>query len=74
VSHGLLQAAWAFRAAAARVSGDRPLVAARVRFRNPLLPGMPVSIGLERSESIVNVTLSDDSTEYITTRVELTDE
>ncbi len=74
VSHGLLQAAWAFRAAAALVSGDRPLVAARVRFRNPLLPGIPVSIGLERSESIVNVTLSDDSTEYISTRVELADE
>ncbi len=74
VSHGLLQAAWTFRAAAALVSGDRPLSAARVRFRNPLLPGIPVSIGLERSDSTVNVTLSDDSAEYITTRAELTDE
>jgi acyl dehydratase len=74
VSHGLLQAAWAFRAATALVSGDHSLSAARVRFRNPLLPGIPVSIGLERSGSTVNVTISDDSTEYITTRVELTDE
>jgi len=74
VCHGLLQAAWGFRAAAALVSGDGSLSAARVRFRNPLLPGIPVSIGLERSDSTVNVTLSDDSTEYITTRVELTDE
>lgn len=74
VCHGLLQATWGFRTAAALVSGDRPLSAARVRFRNPLLPGIPVSIGLERSDSTVNVTLSDNSTEYITTRVELTDE
>ncbi|MFV1962031.1 MAG: MaoC/PaaZ C-terminal domain-containing protein [Acidimicrobiia bacterium] len=74
VSHGLLQAAWAFRAAAGLVSGDRPLSAARVRFRNPLLPGIPVSIGLERSGSTVNVTLSDDSVECITAKVELSDE
>lgn len=74
VCHGLLQAAWGFRAAAALVSGDGSLSAARVRFRNPLLPGIPVSIGLERSDAAVNVTLSDDSTEYISTRVELTDE
>ncbi len=74
VSHGLLQAAWAFQAAATLVSGDPPLFTARVRFRNPLFPGIPVSIGLERSGSTVNVTLSDDSTEYITTKVELTDE
>ena len=74
VCHGLLQAAWTFRAATGLVSGDRPLSAVRVRFRNPLLPAIPVSIGLERSDSTVNVTLSDDSTEYITTRAEFTDE
>ena len=74
VAHGLLQAAWAFRAAADLVSGDRPLLAVRVRFRSPLLPGTPVSIGLERADSTVNVTLSDESAEYITTRAELTDE
>ena len=74
VCHGLLQAAWAFRAATTLAPGDRPLSAARVRFRNPLLPGIPVSIGLERLGSTVNVALSDDSVEYITAKVELTDE
>jgi len=73
VAHGLLQAAWTFRSAAALVSGDRPLSAARVRFRNPLLPGIPVSIGLERSGSTIDVALFDESVEYITAKVELTE-
>ena len=74
VAHGLLQAAWAFRTVSPSATGQRFLSTARVRFRNPLLPASPISIGVERSGSTVNVTLSDERAEYITARLELGDE
>ena len=74
VTHGLLQASWAFMAAADLVEGDRPLAAARVRFRAPLLPATPVSVELERDGVDVSARVYDDSAEYISARITLSDE
>jgi acyl dehydratase len=74
VVHGLLQASWALRHATVGASGDRPLVAARIRFRAPLLPANPVTVTSDQDGSAVTISLSDDESEYITTRVELNDE
>lgn len=71
VAHGLLQASWAFMAAADLVEGDVPLASARVRFRNPLLPAMPVSVNLKNTDDGLNATVSDDSTEYLSARIVL---
>ena len=74
VVHGLLQAAWALRAAAEATTGDRPLASARVRFRSPLRPAQPVSVIAERKESMVDISVRDDSVEFLSARVELADE
>ena len=74
VAHGLLQASWALREAANLRPGDRPLAKARVRFRNPLPPATPVDVALSQDESDVNIVLSDPQTEYLSARIELSDE
>ena len=68
VVHGLLQAAWALREHSGR-SGATP-VTARFRFRNPLLPGRPVSVDVDDG----GVVLSDVDTEYLTASVGVSDE
>jgi acyl dehydratase len=68
VVHGLLQAAWALRAFAATT--DAPIASARFRFRNPLLPGHPVSIRIEDDEVI----LADAETDYLSATVMVADE
>jgi acyl dehydratase len=73
VAHGLLQAAWAFAAASRLRPGDAPLTAARVRFRNPLLPATPVAVVVEESEGVANVAVEDGSVEYLSGRIELTE-
>lgn len=65
VVHGLLQAAWALRAFGEET--DTAVTSARFRFRNPLLPGRPVSIDIEGDE----VVLSDADTEYLSAIVEV---
>ena len=74
VVHGLLQAAWAFQAAANSTSGDSPLRSARVRFRSPMLPASPARLIAESTDSIVNVTIRDAAAEYLSARIELADE
>ena len=71
VTHGLLQASWAFMAAADLVDGDRPLETAKVRFRNPLLPAVPVSVSLEQTGTSVSASVADDELEYISASIEL---
>ena len=71
VTHGLLQASWTFMAAADLVEGDRPLESAKVRFRNPLLPAVPVLVTLEQSGSSVKASVADDDLEYISASIEL---
>jgi acyl dehydratase len=74
VVHGLLQGSWALRQATVGASGDRPLAAARIRFRSPLLPANPVTVTSDQDGSTVTITLTDNESEYISTRVELSDE
>lgn len=73
VSHGLLQAAWAFIAAAKVRGGDVPLRSARVRFRNPLPPAIPVSVSFQEAEGWANVAIADGEVEYLSARIELAD-
>jgi acyl dehydratase len=73
VTHGLLQAAWAFAAVSRLGSGNAPLKAARVRFRNPLLPATPVSVTVEAVEGVANVAIADGDVEYLSARIELTE-
>lgn len=72
VAHGLLQAAWALAAASRLRSGDAPLRSATVRFRNPLAPARPVSVGVEETGDMAVVAVSDSEAEYVSARIELT--
>lgn len=74
VVHGLLQASWALRSASDLQKGDRPLSAARIRFRNPLLPACPVDVMLSEDGTKSTVSISDSDTEYLNARVELAGE
>jgi len=71
VTHGLLQAAWAFGSASRLRDSDVPLASARVRFRSPLLPAVPVAISVEEAEGVANVAIADDVVEYLSARIEL---
>jgi acyl dehydratase len=73
VSHGLLQAAWAFAAASGARPADAPLRTARVRFRNPLPPAVPVSVSFQEADGWANVAISDGEVEYLSARIELSD-
>jgi acyl dehydratase len=73
VAHGLLQAAWAFAAAARSQPGEAPLRSAKVRFRNPLPPAVPVSVSLEEDAGVAKVAIADDHVEYLSARIELTE-
>lgn len=70
VVHGLLQAAWAFGTVTRELKGRRPLLSAKVRFRNPLLPARPVAVLVEREGAQFDVTLTDDSATYLSARIE----
>lgn len=74
VVHGLLQSAWALAAVSHEVDGQRPMVSAKVRFRNPLLPARPVNVDVERDGSGFDVAVADGSTTYVTARIETDDE
>jgi acyl dehydratase len=73
VAHGLLQAAWAFAAAARSRPGDSPLRSARVRFRKPLLPAVPVAVAVDEVGAVANVAIADGDVEYLSARIELTE-
>lgn len=70
IVHGLLQAAWAFERVTRGLEGLSPLASARVRFRNPLLPARPVDVEAAAEDGRYDVTISDDSTTYLTARIE----
>lgn len=74
VVHGLAQASWALAAAARLRAGDRPLASARIRFRNPLLPAVPVRVDAEEIEGIARVAVIDGDTEYLSARIQLAEE
>lgn len=74
VVHGLLQASWAFAEASRLRIGDRPLQSAKVRFRNPLLPATPATLALESSDGGATVTLGETGIEYLSARIDLSDE
>lgn len=69
VVHGLLQAGWALRAAAASTRGEHPFLSARFRFRNPLLPARPARISSEPKDGSVDVVIAEDDVEYLTATV-----
>lgn len=71
VVHGLLQCSWALRAVSELGAGPSPLSAARIRFRNPLLPARPVSMSLVDEGGVARVSLYDADAEYLSARVEL---
>lgn len=71
VVHGLLQAAWAFAAATEGVDRLRPLVSAKVRFRNALLPARPVDVAVEVAEDAASVAIADADTQYATAQIKL---
>jgi acyl dehydratase len=73
VAHGLLQAAWTLSAASRLRPGDAPLRSAKVRFRNPLPPATPVTVGVEESGGSAIVAVAGDGVEYVNTRVELSE-
>jgi acyl dehydratase len=72
VVHGLLQAGWALRVAAAATDSPRPFTSAKFRFRNPLLPARPVSYEIVQGEGSIAVTLADEDTEYLSASVAIT--
>lgn len=74
VVHGLLQSGWALRAASAGTGSERPFAAARMRFRNPLLPARPARLVTETLDGTVEVTITDEDTMYLTATVEPADE
>ncbi|MEA1902178.1 MAG: MaoC/PaaZ C-terminal domain-containing protein [Actinomycetota bacterium] len=74
VVHGLLQAAWALRTATMPTVGQSPLIRARIRFRNPLLPADPAEVHSEWTDNDVNIRLMGGDQTYITARVEFADE
>lgn len=74
VVHGLLQAAWAFQAATKRADGGQSLARSRVRFRSPMLPASPARVIAETTGTTVNVTIRDAAAEYLSARIELSDE
>ena len=74
VAHGLLQASWVFASASKLREGDRPLASARVRFRNPLLPAVPVRVAVEENNGVAVASLSDGDLEYLSARIELSSE
>ncbi len=47
VAHGLLMASWVVQAAARHSKGETPLRQVRLRFRSPLRPGEPATVGGE---------------------------
>ncbi len=69
VVHGLLQAAWALDFAAAETSDGRPFDSAKIRFRNPLYPGSPATLGSTAAEGRISVVLSEGDTEYLTAQI-----
>jgi hypothetical protein len=73
VAHGLLQAAWAFVAVSRARPGESPLRSAKVRFRNPLLPSVPVSVSVEETDGLAKVAIANDDVEYLSARIELTE-
>jgi acyl dehydratase len=74
VAHGLLQSAWALTAASRLRPGDAPLRSSRIRFRNPLPPATPVSIGVEESEDGAVVAVEGGGVEYVNARIELSEQ
>jgi acyl dehydratase len=71
VVHGLLQAAWALDFAATGVSGPRPFDSARIRFRNPLYPGSPVTLSSDGTDGRVSVVVAAGDTQYLTAQIVL---
>jgi acyl dehydratase len=74
VAHGLLQSAWALAAASRLRPGDAPLRSARLRFRKPLLPATPVSLGIEESGDGAVVAVEANGVEYVNARIELSEQ
>ncbi len=74
VTHGLLQATWAFGAVSRLRSGTAPLRAAKVRFRNPLLAAIPVTVAVQEADGVANVAITDADVEYLSARIELTEQ
>jgi hypothetical protein len=70
----LLQAAWTLTAASRLRLGDAPLRSARVRFRNPLPPATPVTVGVEESDEGAVVAVEGGGVEYVSTRIELSEQ
>ena len=70
VVHGLLQAGWILRVAAATTDGPSPLKSTRVRFRSPLYPARPAALQFSDGAGV----LADGTTQYVTAAVEVADE
>ena len=70
VVHGLLQASWLLRVAAATAEGPSPFKSTRVRFRNPLYPARPASVHFHDGVG----ELADADTQYVTASVEFANE
>jgi acyl dehydratase len=74
VAHGLLMGAWLMQTAAAYSSSVHPIAEARLRFRNPLLPGAAALIQGEVSDvgagrARVDLTLAAGDVEIVGARV-----
>lgn len=65
VVHGLLMYAWLIQEAA-RVAGDRGVVAAKVRFRSALRPAQQATIETHLERDIVKIALTADGEELVT--------
>ena len=72
VGHGLLSASWALQAAASHGEGERPIQAAKIRFKAPLLPGNQAMVRAERNAETVTVAVTDTEEVIVTANVTVT--
>ena len=74
--HGLLMAAWLTQPAVAVTSRPDPLEIARFRFRNPLRPAAPATVGgeimsIDGALADARLTLGHEGTEYVDARIRI---
>ena len=70
VAHGLLAAAWSTQAATQLRPGPRPLVGARIRFRNPLYPAVQARVAAVVEDSKATATVRSGETDHVVAELE----
>ncbi|MCP4247447.1 MAG: hypothetical protein GY778_10405, partial [bacterium] len=67
IGHGLLMAAWVSQAAARAVTGPAPLRDMRLRFRQPLRPGVQAEVSADvKAPDVLACVIRSDGTDLVT--------